>query len=233
MNITDDDIRDGLNAYADQIHTTPPLIATITRHVVTPVATPRRQRRRPVIAGIALAGVSLGAGVAVAATAGVFSSDTARFVETVCGVNIDNAHLVASDTDTLGNLVELSVINSPAGDTIILGVKDPDGTWTYEQAACGPWPGGSENQAGRPWAGSPNLTLDGQATLIRVYGWIPRPATTAIVTFTDGTTTQIDAGPDGYFLTLITTAPNAHAEITHIEARSDDGTIIAAGSPLG
>ncbi len=27
--------------------------------------------------------------------------------------------------------------------------------------------------------GSPNLTLDGQATLIRVYGWIPRPGTTA------------------------------------------------------
>ena len=81
--------------------------------------------------------------------------------------------------------------------------------------------------------GPPNLTLDGQATLIRVYGWIPRPATTAIVTFTDGNTTRINAGPDGCFLTLITTAPNANAEITHIEARSDDGTMIAAGSPLG
>ncbi len=131
--------------------------------------------------------MSLGAGVAVAAAAGVFGLDTARFVETVCGVNIDSAHLVASDTDTLGNLIELSVINSPKGDTTILGVKDPDGTFTYDQAACGPWPGGAENPAGRPWAGSPNLALDGQATLIGVFGWIPRPATTAIVTFTDGT----------------------------------------------
>jgi len=102
-----------------------------------------------------------------------------------------------------------------------------------EARRAGPGQEEQENQTGRPWAGSPNLTLDGQATLIRVYGWIPRPATTAIVTFTDGNTTRINAGPDGCFLTLITTAPNANAEITHIEARSDDGTMIAAGSPLG
>lgn len=231
MNITDDDIRNGLNNYADSIHTTPPPIGRLNREMATSLSPRRRLARRPVLAGIAVTGVLLGAGVAAAT--GIFSTDTTEFVESVCGLNIDDARLVASDTDSFGNLVEFSVINSPTGDTTIVGVKDPQGTWTYDEAACGPWPGGADNPAGRPWAGSPNLTLNGQATLIRVYGWIPQPATTAVVTFADGTTTRIDAGPEGYFLRLITTAPNANEAITHIEARTANDTLVAEGNPLG
>lgn len=231
MNITDDDIRNGLNNYADSIHTTPPPIGRLNREMATSLSPRRRLARRPVLAGIAVTGVLLGAGVAAAT--GIFSTDTTEFVESVCGLNIDDARLVASDTDSFGNLVEFSVINSPTGDTTIVGVKDPQGTWTYDEAACGPWPGGADNPAGRPWAGSPNLTLDGQATLISVYGWIPQPATTAVVTFADGTTTRIDAGPEGYFLRLITTAPNANEAITQIEARTANDTLVAEGNPLG
>lgn len=231
MNITDDDIRNGLNNYADSIQTTPPPIGRLTRETAVPLSSRRRPARRPVLAGIAVAGALLGAGVAAAT--GVFSAGTTEFVESVCGLNIDDARLVASDTDSLGNLVEFSVINGPTGDATIVGVKDPQGTWTYDEAGCGPWPGGAENPTGRPWVGSPNLTLDGQATLIRVYGWIPQPATTAVVTFADGTTTRIDAGPEGYFLHLITTAPDANAAITHIEARTTTDTLVAEGNPLG
>lgn len=231
MNITDDDIRNGLNKYADSIHTTPPPIGRLNREMATSLSPRRRLARRPVLAGIAVTGVLLGAGVAAAT--GIFSTDTTEFVESVCGLNIDDARLVASDTDSFGNLVEFSVINGPTGDTTIVGVKDPQGTWTYDEAACGPWPGGADNPAGRPWAGSPNLTLNGQVTLIRVYGWIPQPATTAVVTFADGTTTRIDAGPEGYFLRLITTAPNANEAITHIEARTANDTLVAEGNLLG
>lgn len=231
MNITDDDIRNGLNNYADSIHTTPPPIGRLNREMATSLSPRRRLARRPVLAGIAVTGVLLAAGMAAAT--GIFSTDTTEFVESVCGLNIDDARLVASDTDSFGNLVEFSVINSPTGDTTIVGVKDPQGKWTYDEAACGPWPGGADNPAGRPWVGSPNLTLDGQATLIRVYGWIPQPATTAVVTFADGTTTRIGAGPEGYFLRLITTAPNANEAITHIEARTANDTLVAEGNPLG
>ena len=231
MNITDDDIRNGLNNYADSIHTTPPPIGRLTRETATPLSPRRRPTRRPVLAGIAVAGALLGA--SVAAATGLFSTGTTEFVKSVCGLNIDDVRLVASDTDSLGNLVEFSVINGPTGDATIVGTRDPQGTWTYDEAGCGPWPGGAENPTGRPWVGSPNLTLDGQATLIRIYGWIPQPATIAVVTFADGTTTRIDAGPEGYFLRLITTAPNANAAITHIEARTATDTLVAEGNPLG
>ncbi len=231
MNITDDDIRNGLNNYADSIHTTPPPIGRLNREMAISLPPLRRLARRPVLAGIAVTGALLGAGVAAAT--GVFSTGTTEFVESVCGLKLDDARLVASDTDSLGNLVEFSVINGPTGDATIVGTRDPQGTWTYDEAGCGPWPGGADNPAGRPWAGSPNLTLDGRATLIRVYGWIPQPATTAVVTFADGTTTRIDAGPEGYFLRLITTAPNANEAITHIEARTANDTLVAEGNPLG
>ena len=57
MNITDDDIRHGLNNYADSIHTTPPPIGRLTRETASPLSPRRRPARRPVLAGIAVTGI--------------------------------------------------------------------------------------------------------------------------------------------------------------------------------
>lgn len=209
----------------------PPPIDDLTRETIVSLAPRRRRASRPVLVGVTAVAVLVGAGAAAAT--GVFSDSTTEFLETDCGLDINDARLVASDTDSLGNLIEFSVISGPAGDASISASKDPAGIWTYDEAGCGPWPGGAEYPDGKPWAGSPALSLDGEATLIRVYGWIPRPATTAVITFSDGTEVPIAVGPDGYFLHLITTAPAADTDITHIEARAVDGTAVAEGSPLG
>jgi len=232
MNITDIDIRHGLNTYADMVHTTPPPIDIFTRATPEAVAPIRRRIRRPVLIGATLATVLVGAGAAAAAT-GVFSNDTSQFVGSVCGLDIGDARLVASATDSMGNLIEFSVISGATGDASIIASKSPGGTWDYDSTGCGPEPGGAQNPGGQARAGASALTLDGEATLIRIHGWIPQPATTVNVTFSDGTTVPIAAGADGYFLHLVTTAPNANTDIAHIKARAADGTIIYEDDPLG
>ncbi|MEO6122065.1 MAG: hypothetical protein ABIR32_00035 [Ilumatobacteraceae bacterium] len=57
--------------------------------------------------------------------------------------------------------------------------------------------------------------------------------TTAVITFANGTQVLIAAEQNGYFLHLITTTPGAATVVTHIQACTVNGTIIAEGNPLG
>jgi prepilin-type processing-associated H-X9-DG protein len=231
VTLTDDEIRTGLNRYADSIQSTPPPIARITGTPAHSIPLRTGRGRRAIFVALGSAGVLITAGAAAAS--GLFSSATADFVETVCGLNVADARIVASDTDGSGNLVTLSVISRPAGDGTILAVTDPDGQMSFESGDCGPWPGGSQNPNGRPWASSPSVTLDGQSTTVQLFGWIPRPASIADVTFADGHVEQIEAEADGYFLRLLTTTPNPDTEVTHIAARTADGSLVAEGNPTG
>ena len=62
---------------------------------------------------------------------------------------------------------------------------------------------------------------------MRLYGWVPQPATTAIVTLSDGTEVTTNVTPDGYFLHPLTIEPNTSIDVSHIKAVTADGTIVA------
>lgn len=225
MNITDTDIRNGLNSYADTIHSTPPPLDNITTTPATPLQAGTRRRHRPILVGVTAAGVLLGAG-AVAAS-GVFSSDTTSFVTNECDLNMNDARVVASGTDSQDNNVEFSVINSPQGDASLLAVIDPTNQNSYEAVGCGPEPGGTQLPAGQPWANASSTTINGEATYLNLSGWAPDGAVDAVITLNDGTQVEVQPQPDGYFLELVTIAPDAGIDISNIAARADDGTIIA------
>lgn len=229
MNITDSDVRDGLSRYANRVHTTRPPIGVITGAALAPVAVTRRPLRRPILGGAIAGGLLVGVGAAAAG--GIFNNDTTQFLEATCGLNTADARLVASDTDSRGFVIEFWVIKSPGGGASIIDSKDPAGT--YGGGASGCSPGGPAYPAGQPWSQATYTNLDGQPTLIDLYGWIPQPATTAIVTFIDGTTATVTAGPDGYFLHVLTVPANTNVGLAHIEARAEDGTLVAEHQLLG
>lgn len=220
----DDDIRHGLRSLAGSVQSAPPDISTV-QHIRT-VGPPRGLRRQLPLAAAAIGGLAL-VGVGGAAAAGVFRSDTTTFVEAVCGLDTSEARNVASGTDDLGAEVTLWVLSRPIGDAAVLAVQDPSGQWNYDTAACGPWPGGAQRPDGQPWAADPSLTIDNQAIYLRVYGWIPQPATTAVLTFADGTTVTAAAGDDGYFLQLITTSSPDGATLERLVALAPDGSSVA------
>lgn len=64
-------------------------------------------------------------------------------------------------------------------------------------------------------------------TLVRLFGWIPKPATSGVVTFSDGTTATVTPNSDGYFLDPITKPSDYNLGIVSIDALADDGTVIA------
>lgn len=225
MNITDTDIRSGLNSYADSIHSFPPPLDSITTAPSTPQHVGWTLRHRPILVGVTAAGVLVGAGVVAAS--GVFSSDTTSFVTNDCNLDTNEARLVASGTDSRDNSVEFSVINSPQGDASLLAVIDPTGQDSYETVGCGPEPGGAQLPAGRLWANASSTTIDGQATYLNLSGWVPATAVDAVITLNDRTRIEVQPQPDGYFLELITIAPDAGIDISNIAARAQDGTIVA------
>jgi len=173
MNITDDDIRNGLNNYADSIQTTPPPIGRLTRETDIPLSSRRRPARRPVLAGVAITGALLGAGVAAAT--GVFSTGTTEFVESVCGLNIDDARLVASDTDSLGNLVEFSVINGPTGDATSSARGTHKARGHTTRLAAGPGPGAPRTPPGVPGSAHPTSPSTGRPHSSASTAGFPNP----------------------------------------------------------
>jgi len=225
MNITDTDIRNGLNSYADTVLSTPPPLDSITTAPTSPLHAGTRRRYRPILVGVTAAGVLLGAGVVAAS--GVFSSDTTSFVTNDCNLNMDEARLVASGTDSRDNRVEFSVINSPQGDASLLTVIDATGQNSYEAVSCGPEPGGAKTTAGQPWANASSTTIDGQATYLNLTGWVPAGAADAVITLNDQTQIKVLPQPDGYFLESVTIAPDAGVDISNLAARAQDGTVIA------
>lgn len=210
--------------------------ATLDAHIATDQPSPRSSRRRrrvrgPLIAGALSVGVL--AGVGAVAASGLLDQNTADMVESApCNITIDNAQLITSATDSRGDTIELWVLDSADGWGNLIVEKAPDGTWIGSTMGCSPEARsngyyGTDNGNGHPWAGAPSVT-DSEATLVRLYGWIPAPATTAIVVLTDGTTVEAEAGDDGYFLHPVAITPSSDIDIAHIQAVTADGTVIAS-----
>jgi len=62
---------------------------------------------------------------------------------------------------------------------------------------------------------------------LNLTGWVPTGAADAAIKLNDQTQIKVQPQPDGYFLELVTIAPDAGVDISNIAARAQDGTIIA------
>ena len=184
-----------------------------------------RRARRPILAGTLAVGV-LG-GVGAVAASGLLDDNTRELVNSIdCNITTDDARLVATATDTRGDTIELWTLDAENGFGNLIVEKRPDGTWNGASMGCDAEPRSSALAAGQPYAVAPNLT-DNQATLIRLYGWVPQPASTAVVALSDGTNVTAAVDSDGYFLQPVTVAPNAGIDVTHIQAVNPDGAVVA------
>lgn len=197
------------------------------RQVSSPRPGTRRHRRSAL--RIAAATITIGtlAGVGAVAASSLLDDNTAELVSSApCNITTDDAHLAVSATDTRGDTIELWTLDAAHGFGNLIVETQPDGTWLGASMGCDAQPRSAALAEGAPYAVAPNLT-DQEATLIRLYGWVPAPATAARVTLTDGTVVTADATTDGYFLEPITLAPNAGIEVDRIEAVTADGTVVA------
>ncbi len=224
MNHLDNNIRSGLATLADEMHSTPPPIHTITRLADT-TAQPWRRRRRPLL--IAAITGTMVIGVGTAAAVSLLGDGAGKFVDSAdCGIHSKDARLIASGQDTEGTTIEFWIVQSPGGYGDLIVEKDQAGNYVGGMLGCGHEPSTVAHPAGQPWAGAPTVTSDTE-TLVRLFGWIPKPATSGVVTFSDGTTATVTPNSDGYFLDPITKPSDYNLGIVSIDALADDGTVIA------
>lgn len=186
---------------------------------------PFRIRRKPVLAGVLAIGAL--AGVGAAAATGVFDSSVEEMVASVdCNITTDDARLAASAIDSRGSTIELWTIDTNEGFANLIVERSGDGTTNGASMGCDAQTRATAYPPDQPWAAAPNLT-DQDATLVRLYGWAPKPAVAVSVELSDGTIVTAETGADGYFLKPITIAPNSNIDVVRIAALASDGAIVA------
>ncbi|MEY4229636.1 MAG: hypothetical protein RLZZ362_485 [Actinomycetota bacterium] len=198
--------------------------------VTTPTTThrsrrPFRTRRKPVLAGVLAIGAL--AGVGAAAATGMFDSSVEEMVASVdCNITTDDARLAISAVDSRGSTIELWTIDTNEGFANLIIERSGDGTTNGASMGCGAQTRATAYPPDQPWAVAPSLT-DQDATLVRLYGWAPKPAVAVFVELSDGTTVTAQTSPDGYFLKPITIAPNSDIDVVRVRALASDGAIVA------
>lgn len=196
---------------------------TLSSKVVRPHTRRRRRTRGPLLAGALAVGVLAG----TAAANGLFDHNMTELVNSVaCNITTDDARLAASAIDSRGDTIELWILDSDHGFGDLIVEKNPDGTWNGASMGCDAQARSSAFVAGQPYAVAPNTT-DADATLVRLYGWVPNPAIVARVTLSNGAIVTADVGAEGYFLQPVTFEPDPNIDVTRIEAVAADGSVVA------
>lgn len=233
---------DELTLLRDVHHVAPPSAELVEREraalaalivsagpAVAPITAARRKRRvrRVVVAGVLGAGVL--AGVGAAAAGGLLDRTAADLVDSVadCGFSSADGRLVASAIDGHGSTIEFWRFDTPGGVGDMVVEKLPDGTYAGSMLGCDNSYSRIARIGERRPTASAALVSDDHETLMDLYGWVPQPATVAVVSLDDGTTVTAAANAEGYFLQPITLAPNPYVALTHIQALAADGTVVA------
>ena len=167
------------------------------------------------------------AGVGAAAAAGLFDSSVEELVASVdCSITTDDARLAASAVDSRGSTIELWTIDTNEGFANLVIERGDDGAANGASMGCGAQTRATAYPADQPWAVAPILT-DQDSTLVRLYGWAPKPAVAVSVELSDGTIVTAQTTADGYFLKPITIASNRSIDVVRVMALASDGTIVA------
>ncbi len=157
-----------------------------------------RLRRRLVPALVVLL-VLAAAGTAAGAALGRLPWQTRYILEEFVGCVDESSveELVATAAGPFGGTEQLFVLRASADappNGIVHVSLDAEGKDIGSAAGCG--------ANGELWA-TWDSTTGRDGTWAFVYGHVPPQAATAVVTFTDGTSTRIEVQTDGYFLGVV------------------------------
>lgn len=188
-----------------------------------------RRRLAPVLASVT---ILLVAGTAIAAARGAFPwQDQETLNEAGCRNPDSIEQLVAAATTPDGRTLEFWTTRTGADAPInghILVELDADGNRVGSGAGCAyTSEGDASSRYGEMWA---EAASSGAGYVAAVIGHVPAEATVAVITLSDGTSAEVDAQTDGYFILLVYPSEGAgdsrFPEPVAIAALDDGGTVI-------
>jgi len=217
----DDRLKAALSDAASATHVTDDALSAIIKRS----SRNRRQirRRRTLITGLTVIGVTAGAGAGYALVQDRLSREQAQIVEQVptCGLSAETARLVAT-VEAYGRTVDYWVVDG----------EGRHGDFLFERGSTGG--GGGCGEQGRqeahptlPWA---NYMLDaGDGTgLFWFFGQAPVGAAEVEVVMSTGSV-RAEVGLDGFFVTLAELPYHGDDHFERVDAFSADGNLIATG----
>lgn len=195
---------------------------------------PRRMLRR-LVPALASVLVLLAAGTATGAALGLFPwQERERLDEAGCR-NPDSVEQLVAEAETPDGGTHQFWITRTDADAPpnghILVELDGDGNYVGSAAGCYfVWEDPTEYYDGSLWVAVPS-TISDEGALASVMGHVPAEAAASVVTFSDGTSTQIEVQTDGYFLGLVV-RPDIRGDASfpdtvHIAAVDASGGVIA------
>lgn len=198
-------------------------------------AVPPRTMLRRLVPALASVLVLLAAGTATGAALGLFPwQDRERLDEAGCRNPDSVEQLVAEAQTPDGGTHQFWITRTDADgppNGHILVELDADGNYVGSAAGCSfVWEDPTEFY-GSLWVSVPS-TISDEGALASVMGHVPAEAAASVVTFSDGTSTQIEVQTDGYFLGLVV-RPDIRGfdanfpEVVHIAAVDASGGVIA------
>ena len=105
-----------------------------------------------------------------------------------------------------------------------------DGSVAGFSIACSPPGLDTSEYYGEVWAMAPNK-VSAQGAVASVMGRVPAGATTAVVTFSDGTSVEIETLTDGYFLRVVSrpdiTGDAVWPDVVRVSALDSNGMLLA------
>lgn len=169
-----------------------------------PIAVPRFRRR--LVPALVSVVVLATAGTAAAIAFGVFPEQPRSMLEEAGCRNDSSVEQLVATAETAEGKTHQFWITRADADALpnrqILVEVDAEGTYLGSSLGCGPPSPELTDSGNGLWAGAASETSE-DGTLGIVMGHVPPPATAAVVTFSDGTSTRVDAQTDGYFLGLV------------------------------
>jgi hypothetical protein len=167
------------------------------------LSTPLRRRLVPAMVVLL---VLAAAGTAAGAALGRLPWQTRHTLEEFVGCVDDSSveELVATAAGPFGGTEQLFVMRASADappNAVVHVSLNAEGEYLGDAASCG----ASSLEAagyGELWASWDSITSH-DGTWGFVYGHVPPEASTALVTFSDGTSTRIEVQADGYFLGVV------------------------------
>jgi len=194
---------------------------------------PRRMLRR-LVPGLASVLVLLAAGTATGAALGLFPWQDREILDEAGCRNPDSVEQLVAQAETPdGGTHQFWITRTDAEappNGHILVELDADGNYVGSAVGCNfVWEDPTEYY-GSLWVVVPS-TISDEGALASVMGHVPAEAAASVVTFSDGTSTQIEVQTDGYFLGLVV-RPGIRAdanfpEPVHIAAVDASGGVIA------
>ena len=196
-------------------------------------ARPARVRRRfaPALASVFAV---LIAGTAVAGALGLFPQQTTEILDEAGCRNTDSIErLVAEAPAPDGGTHQFwitSATEAAAPNGHILIELRADGSLAGSAGGCGPPDMDLSEYYGEMWAVVPN-TVSADGAVGSVMGHVPAEAATAVVTFGDGTSVEIETQTDGYFLAVVSRSDISGdalwPDVVHISALDSNGVLVA------